>query len=120
MSASRRSLPPDPASAVAAQYSLSNHASPASSASFPGFGQWENVHERIQETVEAPTHVAETGDESASDLRSAEDFVPTEAVRPDGVETASHRGSLTTGTAANGTTAPGIPKKNSASRSSAG
>ena len=115
MSASRRSSPPDPASA--AQFDLSNHTSPVSTASMPGFGNnWEYVHEQVQETVSHPTHVAATGDQSnvqdASDLRSAEASVPTTAVRPDGVQTASHRGSLTTGIAASATTAPGNELKN--------
>ena len=75
----------------------------------PGFGNnWEYVHEQVQETINHPTHVVEQSIESnASDLRSAEVSVPTTAVRPDGVQTASHRGSLTTGIAASATTAPG-------------
>ena len=109
MSASRRDPPPDPASA--AQFNLSNHTSPASSASMPGFGnnwEYEYVHERVQETISHSTHVAGSSDESkAQDLRSAEVSVPTTAVGPDGVQSESHRGSLTTGIAASATTAPG-------------
>ena len=76
----------------------------------PGFGnRWEYVHERVQETISHPTHVADPSTGSnASDLRSAEVSVPTTAVRPDGVQPASHRGSLTTGIAASATTAPGF------------
>ena len=76
----------------------------------PGFGNyWEHVHERVQETISHPTHVAEQSTESnARDLRSAEVSLPTTAVGPDGVQTASHRGSLTTGIAASATTAPGF------------
>ena len=112
MSASGRSPPPDPASA--AQFQLSTHTSPQSSASMPGFGNnWEYMHEQVQETVNLTTHVADPSQESnASDLRSAEVSVPTTAVRPDGVQTASHRGSLTTGIAASATTAPGKEFKN--------
>ena len=77
----------------------------------PGFGnkwEYEYVHEQVQETISHPTHVADPSTESnASDLRSAEVSVPTTAVRPDGVQPASHRGSLTTGIAASATTAPG-------------
>ena len=108
MSASDRASPPDPASA--AQFNMSNHTSPESTASMPGFGnRWEYVHEQVQETIDHPTHVADPSTESkASDLRSAEVSVPTTAVRPDGVQPASHRGSLTTGIAASATTAPGF------------
>ena len=111
MSASDRASPPDPASA--AQFNMSNHTSPESTASMPGFGnRWEYVHERVQETINHPTHVADPSIESkASDLRSAEVSVPTTAVRPDGVQPASHRGSLTTGIAASATTAPGFRAK---------
>ena len=79
----------------------------------PGFGnRWEYIQEHVQHTVDHTTHVADPSTGSkASDLRSAEVSVPTTAVRPDGVQTASHRGSLTTGIAASATTAPGLSAK---------
>ena len=103
MSASRRSEPPDPASA--AQYSLSNHTSPVSTASMPGFGNWERIDESIQETVSSPTHVETKVTDSVvtsadgSGLRSAEDSVPARAVKPGELVKGSSR-DLTTGIAA--------------------
>ena len=101
MSASRRSLAPDrTASADPAQHQLSQHASPASSASYPGFGNWEVYCEREQETVIQPI--------VDSAPNPAEALAPATALRPDGVQLDSHRGSLTTDTDANDTAAPGI------------
>ena len=102
MSASRRSLAPDrTASADPAQHQLSQHASPASSASYPGFGNWEVYGEREQETIVSPVTVQ----------RSAEASAPAIAVRPDGVQLDSHPGSLTTGIVANETAAPDFQRK---------
>ena len=104
MSASRRSEPPDPASA-AQQYSFSNHTSPVSTASMPGFGNWERIDESIQETVSSPTHVETKVTDSVvtsadgSGLRSAEDSVPARAVKPGELVKGSSR-DLTTGIAA--------------------
>ena len=103
MSASRRAEPPDPASA--AQYSLSNHTSPVSTASMPGFGNWERIDERIQETVSSPTHVEtrvtdpDVSSAVGSGLRSAEASVPARAVKPGELVKGSSR-DLTTGIAA--------------------
>ena len=101
MSSSRRSPAPDrTSSADPVQHQLSQHASPASSASFSGFGNWEVYGEREQETiVEADYSVPEP----------AEVLALATAVRPDGVQLDSHRGSLTTGIDANDTAAPGKP-----------
>ena len=104
MSASRRSEPPDPASA-AQQYSLSNHTSPVSTASMPGFGNWERIDESIQETVSSPTHVetkvtdSDVSSAIGSGLRSAEASVPARAVKPGELVKGSSR-DLTTGIAA--------------------
>ena len=103
MSASRRANPPDPASA--AQYSLSNHTSPVSTASMPGFGNWERIDESIQETVSSPTHVETKVTDSdvtsaiGSGLRSAEVSVPARAISQGELVKGSSR-DLTTGIAA--------------------
>ena len=71
----------------------------------PGFGNWERIDERVEETVSSPTHVETTVTDPdvssaiGSGLRSAEASVPARAIRPGELVKGSSR-DLTTGIAA--------------------